>query len=63
MIALYLFCCGVQNIELKVEVESLKKELVERQELLKKAWYVVELSVICVMQSTVSERADSCLIK
>jgi len=63
MIALYLFCCGVQNIEMKVEVESLKKELVERQELLKKAWYVVELSVISVMQSTVSERADSCLIK
>ena len=27
----------LQNIELKVDVESLKKELVEKQELLKKA--------------------------
>jgi len=26
---------------LKVEVESLKKELVDKQELLKKAWYVI----------------------
>ena len=31
----------LQNIELKVEVESLKKELVDKQELLKKAWYVI----------------------
>ena len=31
----------IQNIELKVEVESLKKELLEKQELLKKAWCVI----------------------
>jgi len=29
---------SLQNIELKVEVESLKKELLDKQELLKKAW-------------------------
>jgi len=34
-------CVFIQNIELKVEVESLKKELVDKQELLKKAMYVI----------------------
>ena len=32
----------LKNIELKVTVEKLKKELVERQELLVKARYVAE---------------------
>jgi len=42
-----------QNIELKVEVESLKKELLEKQELLKKASYVIDCHI--VMQTRLRE--------
>ena len=54
LILVCIWCFVIQNIELKVEVESLKKELLEKQELLKKAWYVIK----CYIMMQIRESND-----